>query len=117
MKVSASIIFTITLIISFQAANAAFYECTYKNNNGIKLVSSFNPNQKYREDYDLLYGALISGNCKELYIKKYLINATSCNIQFYKYNGQIANLSCKGNNPETMQKLRDIAAKEFGYYK
>ena len=52
---------------------------------------------------------------KELIVKKYLINATSCNIQFYKYNGKIANMTCRGSNPETLAKLKEIARKDFGY--
>ena len=34
----------------------------------------------------------------------------------YKYNGQIANLSCRNNNPEAMKKLKEIAKQEFGYW-
>ncbi len=117
MKMHTKAIFILVIILSIQSAQAVFYECTYKNKAGVNVVSSFNPTQKYREDYNELYSALKTGNCKELYIKKYLIDATSCNIQFYKYNGQIANLSCRGNNPETMKKLREIAEKEFGYFK
>ncbi len=115
MKLYTKTIIIFTLILSIEATHAVFYECAYKNKAGINVVSSFNPIQKYREDYNELNSALITGKCKELYIKKYLIDATSCNIQFYKYNGQIANLSCKGNNPDTMQKLKEIAKKEFGY--
>ena len=115
MKFILKTFLTVVIISSIQSANAVFYECTYKNDAGVKVVSSFNPTQKYREDYDKVYAALKTGNCKELYIKKYLIDATSCNIQFYKYNGQIANLSCRGNKPETMEKLREIARQDFGY--
>ena len=113
-----TLIFAIIFIaLEMQTANAVFYECTYKNKAGVFVVSSFNPTQKYRQDYDELSSALKTGNCKELYIKKYIIEATSCNIQFYKYNGKIANLSCRDNNPIAMQRLKEIAEKEFGYYK
>ncbi len=112
----AIIIFCIVLTVNIQTVEAVFYECTYKNDNGVKVVSSFNPYQFARSDYNKLAMALKSGDCKELYIKKYLIDATSCNIQFYKYNGQIANLACRGNNPETMKKLKEIARQEFGYW-
>lgn len=104
------------MIAAMQTAHAIFYECTYKNDNGVKVVSSFNPYQFARNDYNKLAAALKNGDCKELFIKKYIINATSCNIQFYKYNGQIANLSCRNNHPEAMKKLKEIARQEFGYW-
>ncbi len=116
MKKYVYIIFFIIIAISIQSANAVFFECTYKNDNGVKVVSSFNPYQFTRSDYNKLMTALKSGDCKELYIKKYIIEATSCNIQFYKYNGQIANLACRENKPEAMKKLKEIARQEFGYW-
>ena len=83
-------IFTIfsifAIILSIQSANATMYECTYKNSSGRTLVSSYNslvytqPNRK-----ELIY-ALKSGNCKELIVKRYFIDGTICNIQFYKYS-------------------------------
>ncbi len=117
MKKYAINIFFIVLMVNIQTANAVFYECTYKNDNGVQVVSSFNPYQFTRSDYNKLAMALKSGDCKELIIKKYIIDATSCNIQFYKYNGQIANLSCRDNKPEAMKKLKEIARQEFGYWK
>ncbi len=109
------IIFLI-LFFNFEVASATFYECTYKNSNGIKVVSSFNPVQRYRKDYPELSYALNSGNCKELIIKRYFIDTISCNIQIYKYNGQVADLVCKNNNQEALKKLKEIALEKYGYY-
>lgn len=110
-----ALILSVILFLNASIAEAVVYECTYKTKNGAKATAAFNPIQKHRNDYSELSYALRSGNCKELIVKRYLIDATSCNIQFYKYNGKIANLTCRGNKPETMQKLKEIALKDFGY--
>jgi hypothetical protein len=87
------------------------YECTYKSSNGNTLVSSYNsliyaqPNRK-----ELLY-AFKSGNCKELVVKRYFLDGTICNIQFYKYNKKIANVTCIPDKPSTLKKIKEIAKK------
>jgi len=108
-------IFLIFAIVLAQDAYALFYECTYKTKTGAKAVSSFNPAHKHKENYSELYTAYKTGNCRELYIKKYFIDATSCNIQFYKYNMQISNLSCAGNKQSALKRLKEIAKRDFGY--
>ena len=109
------IVLLMILFLNFDIVMATVYECTYKDEYGNQVVVSFDPIQRYRSDYQKAITALKSGNCKELTVKKYLINATSCNIQFYKYNGKIANMTCRGSNPETLTKLKEIARKDFGY--
>lgn len=109
-------IFSIFAIILFnQVASATMYECTYKNSSGREVVSSYNsliytqPNRK-----ELLY-ALKSGNCKELIVKRYFIDGTICNIQFYKYNKKIANVTCTPDKPSALVKIKAIARRDFGY--
>lgn len=107
------LIFAIVLLI--QAANATMYECTYKNSFGREVVSSYNslvytqPNRK-----ELIY-AFKSGNCKELIVKRYFIDGTICNIQFYKYNKKIANVTCTPDKPSALVKIKAIARRDYGY--
>ena len=110
-------IFLIIALISFvQIANAKVYECTYKNKNGATVVSSFNPIYTDKPHYQDLLKAYNAGKCKELHVKKYLIDATSCNIQFYKHNWKIGNLACNKNKQEPLNKLKNIAREDFGYF-
>jgi len=103
------------LFLSIQTLDAKVYECTYKTKSGYNTVSSFNTLNLSNPNYSILSTALRTGNCRELYVKKYLIDATSCNIQFYKVNMQIANITCSRNNQKALKKLKDIARKDFGY--
>lgn len=109
-----SIIFFLTILL-FEAAHAAIYECTYKNKKSNLVTSSFNTINFAHENYSELLMAQKSGNCRELYVKKYFIDATSCNIQFYKSNKQIGNITCQGNKQEPLKKLKAIARRDFGY--
>lgn len=110
------VIFTLFAFIFFsQPIYAAIYECSYKNQNGMQIVSSFNTLNIHKENYPELLYTLRSGNCRELYVKKYFIDATSCNIQFYKDNLKIANVTCARNNQAALKKLKAIARKEYGY--
>ena len=104
----------ITMILFSQSSFAAFYECTYKVN-GVSVTASFNPFFVNKPNYKELYLAYKKGNCEELFIKKYLIQATSCNIQFYKKTGKIGNLVCSGNNKKALEELKEIARRDFGY--
>ena len=110
------LIIFLMLFLNFEVASATFYECAYKNSNGIKVVSSFNPAQRHRKDYAEVSYAYKSGNCKELIVKRYFIDTISCNIQIYKYNGQVADLVCKNNDQEALKKLKEIALEKYGYY-
>ncbi|MBQ8634732.1 hypothetical protein IJX73_00060 [bacterium] len=110
-----SVFILIAILILNQVALAVVYECTYKTKNGATIASSFNPFHKHRPEYPALYAALKVGNCKELHVKRYFIDATSCNIQFYKHNMQIANLACAGNRESALNKLKEIAKKDYGY--
>jgi len=115
MKRIITIFLIFAIILSVQLANATMYECTYKSASGRTLVSSYNsliytqPNRK-----ELLY-AYKSGNCKELIVKRYFIDGTICNIQFYKYNKQIANVTCTPDKPSALVKIKAIARRDFGY--
>jgi hypothetical protein len=110
-----SVLFLIGILIFNQVAYAVVYECAYKTQNGFPVVSSFNPFHKHKKEYPILYAALKTGKCKELHVKRYFIDATSCNIQFYKHNMQIANLACAGNRQSALEKLKEIAKREYGY--
>ena len=99
-----------------EIASAKIYECTYKNANGTTVVSSFNPALTDKPHYQDLVKAYNSGQCKELFVKKYLFDATSCNIQFYKDNWKIGNLACNKNKQEPLKKLKNVAREEYGYF-
>ena len=105
----------ITMFLFSQSATATIYECTYKTSNGTSVVASFNPFFVNKPNYKELYLAYKKGNCEELFVKKYFIQGTSCNIQFYKRNGKIGNLVCSNNNKEALEELKNIARKDFGY--
>ena len=108
----------IFLVLAFctQFVNAKMYECTYKNKYGNEVVSSYNSfitNQPNRKE---LLQAYRMGNCKELIIKRYFIDGTICNIQFYKYNKKIGNVTCTPDKPSALKKIKEIARKDYGYY-
>ena len=98
------------------SANAKMYECTYKNDNGSTVVSSYNTLIFDQPNHEKLVNALRTGNCKELIVKRYFIDGTICNIQFYKYNNKIGNLTCNGNKESALIKLKEIARKDYGYF-
>lgn len=112
--------FALFLIISAfalgQAVEAVMYECTYKNNQKVIVTSSFNSLIKDKPNYNKLSNALKNGDCKELIVKKYFLDGTSCNIQLYKHNNSVCNLACRGNKQSAMKKLRAIAIEKYGYY-
>ena len=110
------IFFIIAILIGMQSANCTMYECTYKNNQKVIVTSSFNSLIKDKPNYQKLSLALKSGNCKELIVKKYFLEGTSCNIQLYKHNKTVCNLACAGNNQKAMKKLKAIAIKQYGYF-
>lgn len=112
-RILALIIFL--FLLSFQTLEAKIYECTYKTKTGMKAVSSFNPMDLTNKYYSEMSNALKTGNCRELFVKKYFIDATSCNIQFYKPGMKIANITCSRNNQTALNKLKDIARKDYGY--
>ena len=110
-------IFFIIAIFSFlQNANAKMYECTYKNKYGKEVTSSYNSFITTQPNHKELVNAFKNGNCKELIIKRYFIDGTMCNIQFFKYNEKISHVTCKPNKPSAMQKIKEIAKNEYGYY-
>lgn len=115
MKKLITILFIFAIFSFNQSTNAIMYECTYKNSLGKETVSSYNslvytqPNRK-----ELLY-AYRSGNCRELIVKRYFIDGTICNIQFYKYNKRIANVTCTPDKPSALAKIKAIARRDFGY--
>ena len=115
MKRIITIFSIFAIILSIQVANATMYECSYRDKTGRNVVSSYNsiiytqPNRK-----ELTY-ALKSGNCKELIVKRYFIDGTICNIQFYKYNKRIANVTCTPDKPSALVKIKAIARRDFGY--
>ena len=104
----------ITMFLLSQNALASYYECTYKVN-GSTVVSAFNPFFVNKPNYNQLYAAYKKGDCEEIYVKKYFIQGTSCNIQFYKKNGKIGNLVCNRNNQQALDELKEIARRDFGY--
>ena len=107
----------ISLVFLFvENANAKMYECTYKNKNGVNVVSSYNTLIFDQPNHEQLISALRSGNCKELIVKRYFIDGTICNIQFYKYNNKIGNLTCNGNKESALVKLKEIARRDYGYF-
>jgi len=110
-----AIICIVISLFLMQNVFAVVYECTYKTKDGYEVVSSFNPFHKHKKNYTTLYMAYKTGNCRELYIKKYFLDATSCNIQFYKHNMKIAGLTCAKNKESAMKKLKEIARRDFGY--
>ena len=105
----------ITAILFSQSALATIYECTYKTKNNATIVASFNPFFVNKPNYKELYIAYKKGDCEELFVKKYFIQGTNCNIQFYKKNGKIGNLVCNNNNKNALEDLKKIAKKDFGY--
>ena len=111
-------IFLIIAIISFaQVCCAKMYECTYENQYGREVVSSYNTFITNQPNHKELVSALRMGNCKELIVKRYFIDGTICNIQFYRYTGQISHLTCPAHRQDALPKLRAIAKKDFGYTK
>ena len=105
----------LTSISSIQFTSAKIYECIYKTKTGLIATSSFNTLHLSHPNYATLSFALKNGNRKELYVKKYFIDAISCNIQFYKYNMKIANVTCAQNRESALTKIKAIARKDFGY--
>ena len=111
-------IFLIIALISFaQACYAKMYECTYQNSKGREVVSSYNTLVKNQPNHRELVTALKQGNCKELIVKRYFLDGTICNIQFYKYNKKVGHVTCKPDKPSALEKIKEIARKEYGYYK
>ena len=103
------------LIATQLAAFAVMYECTYRNSSGRNVVSSYNSLIYTQPNRSELIYALKSGNCRELIVKRYFIDGTICNIQFYKYNKKIANVTCTPDKPSALVKIKEIARKDFGY--
>ena len=99
-----------------ESADATMYECYYKNKRETFVTSSFNSLNKKNENYQKLYSLYKNGACKELIVKRYVIDGTMCNIQFYRYNNRISHLSCPAHRQDALVKLREIAKKEYGYY-
>ena len=114
MKKYTIILFLIAFLhISF--AEAKIYECTYTTKSGSTAISSFNPVNKNTDNYWELFKAWKAGRCRELIVKKYFIDGSSCNIQLYKSTKKVANLTCAGRKESAMQKLRAIAKRDFNY--
>ena len=106
----------LTYFLTAIESNAVMYECVYKNQYGAKVVSSFDPNQTYRSDYNVLSEALKKGKCTELRIKKYFLDGASCNLQFYKGSKRVTGMSCYGKNRiSALKKLKTIAKNEYDY--
>lgn len=115
MKKKFCLAFHIGILSLLSLAEAAIYECKYKERNQIDIISFYNTFGKKKENHDKLIGAHRSGNCRELIVKKYFINGVACNIQFYKHTGKIARINCRNNDPHARKELRKIARKEYGY--
>ncbi|MBQ4645929.1 MAG: hypothetical protein IJB79_01130 [Candidatus Gastranaerophilales bacterium] len=99
-----------------QNAQGKMYECTYKNKYGMETVSSYNTLISNQPNKKELISAYKMGNCKELIVKRYFIEGTICNIQFYKYNKKIGNVTCTPNNPSALKKIKEIARRDYGYF-
>lgn len=96
---------------------SAIFECSYVNKNGATVLTSFNPADKNRKDYNLVYQAYKNGQCDELMIKKYFFYGSTCNIQIKKKTKKASGYSCYGGNySAAIKEVRAIAKKEFGYY-
>jgi len=105
----------IGILTLLPSAFAHIYECSYKEKNQVKIISFYNTFGSKKENHKELVGAYKSGNCKELLVKKYYINGTACNIQFYKHSGKIARLNCRNNDPHARKVLKRIAKREYLY--
>ena len=114
MKKWASIFLALSFCTHF--AYAKMYECTYKNKYGKTITSSYNTLITEQSNRDELLNAYKNGNCKELIVKRYFIDGTICNIQFYKYNKKIGNVTCTPDKPSALKKIREIARRDYGYY-
>ena len=108
------------VLITFFACDVSFsavYECVYINKNGSRVVTSFNPANKTRVDYNLVFQAYKNGQCDELIIKKYFFYGSTCNIQIKKKTKKATGYSCHGGNySAALKEVKAIAKKEFGYY-
>ena len=106
----------LTYFISAFEVEAVMYECVYKNQYGTKVVSSFDPSQTNRSDYNILSEAFRKGKCTELRIKKYFLDGASCNLQFYRGSKKVTGMSCYGKNRiSALNKLKAIAKEEYNY--
>lgn len=116
MKKNITIFLIFAIYLLAKNTDAKMYECTYRNNNGNLVTSSYNSFITNQPNKNELYMAYKTGNCKELIVKRYFIDGTICNIQFYKYNKKIGNVTCKPDKPSALKKVKEIARKDYGYY-
>lgn len=116
MKKILILLFLIAFISFSQKLEAKMYECTYKNKYGNEIVSSYNTLIKTTPNYKELVKAYRSGDCRELIVKKYFLDGTICNIQFYKNTRKISYITCPQGENEAYRQLKEIAKKDYGYF-
>lgn len=116
MRKKSILLFLIAFVLFAQNVSAKMYECTYKNKYGINVVSSYNTLIKTTPNYKQLLNAYKTGNCRELIVKKYFLDGTICNIQFYKDTRKISYITCPKGEDEAYRQLKEIAKKDYGYF-